>query len=168
MRVGVGVGAVMLGGCDAVAEAKARVLGEGAAEAAAPVEVAAPPAPVARATPDAPEPMLLPRDGIAGVVEQARSQAATPSSDRVATTAVTPVEDIDRPRFEPEGSRGFVPYEGGLGALASAPAPAERTTASPKPRTRPRPKTARPVEAEPCDPLAAPVREWSCGPCGRG
>lgn len=162
MRVGVGVGAVMLGGCDAVAEAKARVLGEEAAAAS----------PVAEA-PAAPEPLLLSRDGVAAVVEDAvaRSKAAQAEADRAASRSSTVplVEDLGRPRGEPEGSRSFVPYAGGS-ALATAPASPERPVASERPRTRPRPKLARPVEAEPCDPapVTTPEREWVCGPCGRG
>jgi len=153
MRVGVGVGAVMMGGCDAVADAKARVLGE-ETEVSTPVEVAATPAPAAaEASPAAPEPMLLAREGVAGVVEQARTKAAV---DRTAPAPVLPVEDLGRPRTEPEGSPAFVPYDGGSGALAVAPVEPERTTASAKPRTRPQ------------RPKPAPVREWVCGPCGRG
>lgn len=173
MRVGVGVGAVVLGsGCDAIAEAKARVLGDDAEVVAkTPVE---PPlaAPVVTA-PVAPEPMLLGREGMAGVVEQtiARSNAAALAEDRVAEPRpriATPVEDLGRPRSEPESSHAFVPYagEGGsIGAIAVAPEP---PLAAEKPRTRTRPKPVRTVEAEPCDPLAAPPREWVCGPCGRG
>lgn len=164
MRVGVGVGAVMLGGCDAVAEAKARVLGDEAA--ATPTEAAATQAPaVEAAAPPAPEPLLLSRDGVGGVVEEVRAKV---SLDRPAPTTVPSVEDLGRPRPEPEGSRAFVPYDGGVGALAVAPALPERTTAAPKPRPRARPKAVRPIESEPCDPIAPPEREWVCGPCGRG
>lgn len=163
MRVGVGVGAVVLGGCDAVAEAKARVLGETQPEVLEPAAAEAP-APAAIATaPIPPEPLLLSRDGVSGVVEDAvaRSKAGAASS------TPRPIEELAPPRFEPEGSRGFVPYEGGGGALASAPPSSER----PRPKVvRSRPKAVRPVETEPCDPavIATPTREWSCGPCGRG
>jgi hypothetical protein len=178
MRVGVGVGAVMLGGCDAIAEAKARVLGEDPAEVTAEAEAAAdaPAAPVAEA-PIAPEPMLLSRDGMAGVVEDtlARSRAAELGGDRpdARSSTVPPVEDLGRPRTEPEGSHLFVPFAGSGGVIAGATPTPEREVASSKPRTRPRPKLARPVEDEPCDPgistpIVAPEREWSCGPCGRG
>lgn len=162
MRVGVGVGAVMLGGCDAVAEAKARVLGE---ETKVSEEVSAEVAPVAApvaTAPTAPEPMLLGRDGVAGVVEdvRARSNAAALASDRSVETrpsVVPPVEDLGRPRSEPEGSHAFVPYsEASVGALAVAP---ERPLAAEKPRTRTRPKPVHKPE---------PPREWVCGPCGRG
>lgn len=159
MRVGVGVGAVMMGGCDAVAEAKARVLGEDATEVSASAEVAATPTEaVVAATPIAPEPLLLNREGVAGVVEEVRTKAA---AGRPAPAPVPPVEDLGRPRSEP--SRAFVPYDSGsVGSIATAPAPApapERATVSPTPRPRPRPKVSRPVE---------PEREWVCGPCGRG
>lgn len=175
MRVGVGVGAVMLGGgCDAIAEAKARVLGEDAVEVEETVtEVVA--APVA-AAPAAPEPMLLPRDGMAKAVEDAvassKAASLSGSSSKVEPSPVPPVEDLGRPRTEPEGERGFVPYDGGsVGAIAGASITPERTESSEKPRPRPRPKLARPiVEDEPCDPgtIATPSTGWVCGPCGRG
>jgi hypothetical protein len=161
----VGVGAVMLGGgCDVVSEAKARVFGEEQAVVEAEAEVEAP---AARAeAPVAPEPMLLSRGGVAGVVEQslARSEAAPGAAP------VPPVEDLGR-RFAPEGSRGFVPYDGGVGALASAPPAGGRPVATAKPRPRAKPRVARPDE--PCDPgLTAAVEPrdggWQCGPCGRG
>ena len=170
MRVGVGVGAVVLGsGCDAIAEAKARVLGDDAEVTA---DVAVEPVPTTP-PPTTPEPMLLGRDGVAGVVEQtiARSNAAALADDRVASPRpriATPVEDLGRPRSDPERSHAFVPYagEGGsIGAIAVAPEP---PLAAEKPRTRTRPKPVRAAEPEPCDPLAAPPREWVCGPCGRG
>jgi hypothetical protein len=172
MRVGVGVGAVVLGGCDAVAEAKARVLGETEVEVVEVVEPAAAeaPAPTVIATaPIAPEPLLLSREGVAGVVGDAveRSKAGAAGERSSSELAPRPVEDLGRPRFEPEGSRGFVPYDGGSGALASAPPSSER----PRPKVvRSRPKAVRPIEAEPCDPavIATPEREWTCGPCGRG
>lgn len=164
MRVGVGVGAVMLGGggCDAIAEAKARVLGEDAVEVEETVTEAPAAAPVA-AAPAAPEPMLLTRDGMAKVVEDAVADATRESKP----SPVPPVEDLGRPRTEPESSRGFVPYDGGSGgAIAGAPITPERTE-----KPRPRPKLARPVvEDEPCDPgpVATPGSGWVCGPCGRG
>jgi hypothetical protein len=175
MRVGVGVGAVMLGGCDAIAEAKARVLGEDSATVEAEAAAEAPVAPVAQA-PIAPEPLLLSRDGVAGVVEDtlARSKAAELGGDRgePRSSTVPPVEDLGR-RFEPEGSSEFVPYAGAGGVIAGATPTPERLATSEKPRSRPRPKLARPVEDEPCDPgistpIAAPGPEWVCGPCGRG
>lgn len=175
MRVGVGVGAVMLGGgCDAIAEAKARVLGEEAEVSAEAALVEAPVAAPIATAPTAPEPMLLGRDGVAGVVEDAviRSKSTSVESDRSQSSpsVVLPVEDLGRPRSEPEGSHAFVPYsEGGgsIGALAIAP---ERPVAAEKPRTRTRtrPKPVRTAESEPCDPVEAPAREWVCGPCGRG
>lgn len=161
MRVGVGVGAVMLGGCDMVTEAKARVFGEDEVEAAVEVEAEVEPA----AAPSAPEPMLLSRGGVAGVVDDvARSQSSR-------EPAAPPVRDLGR-RFgesEPEGSRAFVPYDGEAGALAIAPAPV-RTAAPSKPRNKR--KVARPDE--PCDPALAsvgttrPGPEWQCPACGRG
>jgi hypothetical protein len=172
MRVGVGVGAVMLGGggCDAIAEAKARVLGEDAVEVEEPVTEAPAAAPVV-AAPAAPEPMLLTRGGMAKVVEEAVASSKTPSlsgtTGEAKPSPVPPVEDLGRPRTEPEGSRGFVPYDGGSGgAIAGAPITPERTE-----KPRPRPKLARPVvEDEPCDPgqVATPSSGWVCGPCGRG
>lgn len=172
MRVGVGVGAVMLGGgCDAIAEAKARVLGDEAVVAEAPVAAA----PIATA-PIAPEPLLLTRDrdGMAGLVDDAVARSKAPGLDgdrsNARPTAVLPIEDLGRPRSEPEGSHAFVPYaEGGssTSSIAIAIAP-ERPVAAEKPRTRTRPKRVRTAESEPCDPLAAPVGEWVCGPCGRG
>jgi hypothetical protein len=164
VRVGVGVGAVMLGGCDVVSEAKARVFGEEQAEVAAQAEAEAP---VAEAeAPVAPAPMLLTRGGVAGVVEEtvARSEAAP------AVAPVPPVQDLGR-RFAPEGSPAFVPYDGGVGALASAPASGGRTVAPAKPRPRAKPRAARPDE--PCEPTLATAVEppdtgWQCGPCGRG
>ena len=171
MRVGVGVGAVMMGGgCDAIAEAKARVLGE-ELEVAADVTVVTPVAAPVAAAPAAPEPMLLGREGVAGVVEDAmaRSNAAKLEGERSTTppTFVPPVEDLGRPRREPEGSHAFVPYGGSssVGTLAIAP---ERTEPAEEPRSRTRPKRARTVEAEPCDPSPEPVSTWVCGPCGRG
>jgi hypothetical protein len=163
VRVGVGVGAVMmLGGCDMVSEAKARVFGEEQATVAAQAQVEAP---LVQA-PVAPEPMLLSRGGVAGVVAEtvARSEAAATAAP------VPPVQDLGRP-FAPEGSRGFVPYDGGVGALASAPLSGGRTVATAKPRPRAKPRVARPDE--PCDPgLTAAVEPsdggWQCGPCGRG
>ena len=173
MRVGVSVSAMMMGGCDAVAEAKARVLGDEPAAAEAPV--AAPTAaPVATTT--APEPMLLPRDGISGVVADtvARSKASELDGDRSFSSPrpVSPVEPA-RPHTEPEGSRSFVPFSGSGGAIAGTVEAPTREVASPKPRTRPRPKLARPVEDEPCDPAVSalvtePKGGWVCGPCGRG
>jgi hypothetical protein len=176
MRVGVGVGAVMLGGgCDAISEAKARVHGEDVVKVEATVTEAPATAPVA--APAAPEAMLLTRDGMAKTVEDvvASSKAASlsGSASEAKSSPVPPVEDLGRPRTEPEGSRAFVPYAGGSGgALAGAPITPERTETSEKPRSRPRPKLARPVvEDEPCDPgtvVATPGPGWSCGPCGRG
>jgi hypothetical protein len=166
MRVGVGVGAVMLGGCDMVTEAKARVFGE-EADVAAATEAAPTPAPAVEAAP-APEPLLLSRGGVAGVVEDlARTKAAPPST----SSSVPPVNDLGRPLATPEGSHAFVPYDGGVGSLAGAP-PSFGATATPtKPRPRSKPRVAR-VD-EPCDPaLATPVGPsgsgWECGPCGRG
>lgn len=174
MRVGVGVGAVMLGGgCDAIAEAKARVLGEEAEVSADAAVVEAPVATPIAAAPTTPEPMLLGRDGVAGVVEDVvtRSKSTSLENDRSPSrpSGVPPVEDLGRPRSEPEGSHAFVPYSdrsGSVGALAIAP---ERPVVAEKPRTRTRPKPVRAVEeSEPCDPLEAPVGAWICGPCGRG
>lgn len=168
VRVGLGVGAVMLGGCDVVSEAKARVFGEEQAPVAAQAQVEAPV--VEAEAPAAPEPMLLEpmlveRGGVAGVVEEtlARSEAAP-------GLAPPPVQDLGR-RFEPEGSRGFVPYDGDVGALASAPPSGGGKVATSKPRPRAKPRVARPDE--PCDPgLTAAVEPsdggWQCGPCGRG
>jgi hypothetical protein len=156
-----------LGGCDAVAEAKAFVLGE--AEQAEQVEqvqaaeAVTTPAAEPSAAP-APEPLLLSRDGVAGLVEDAvaRSKAAAPQP------VPPPVEDLGR--VEPEGSRAFVPFDDGSGAVAGGVAGPERPRIASKPRSRPRPKLARPVEDEPCDPViaTAPAGEWQCGPCGRG
>jgi len=181
MRVGVSVSAMMMGGCDAIAEAKARVLGDEPAEAPAAVEAPVA-APVATTT-TAPEPMLLPRDGISGVVADtvARSKASAIEGDRSQSLSqsrpLPPVEDLGRPRSEPESSRSFVPFSGSgsSGALAGTVEVSTREVASPTPRTRPRPKLARPVEDEPCDPsVSTPITApepgggWVCGPCGRG
>jgi hypothetical protein len=169
MRVGVGVGAVMLGGgCDAISEAKARVLGEDEVKVEATVTETPAAAPVA-AAPAAPEPMLLPRDGMAKTVEDViASSKSAPLSGSISESKpspVPPVEDLGRPRTEPEGSHAFVPYAGGSGsgsAVAVAPITPERTETSEKPRSRPRPKIARPVVED------EPGPGWSCGPCGRG
>ncbi len=178
MRVGVGVGAVMLSGCDAVAEAKARVLGEEAAATETKVAADAPaPAPVA-APPVAPEPMLLSRDdGMASLVQDAVAKSKAESGVTAPTvpppTPVLPVEDLGRPRPEPEGSHAFVPYAG-RGSTLTGVLPEPERFDSVKPRERPRPKLARPVEDEPCEPgkvgssTTPPEREWVCGPCGRG
>ena len=176
MRVGVGVGAVMLGGgCDAIAEAKARVLGDDAVEVTADASATQAPAatPIA-AAPIAPEPLLLTRDrdGMAGLVDDAVARSKTPALDsnrsNARPTAALPIEDLGRPRSEPEGSHAFVPYaEGGSSTAALAIAP-ERPVSAEKPRTRTRPKPVRTAESEPCDPVKAPVGEWVCGPCGRG
>lgn len=168
MRVGVGVGAVMLGGCDVVSEAKARVFGDEpseevavAAEAEAPVAVSEAPA--------APEPLLLSRGGIAGVVQDISRDQTTPE-----LAAPPPVRDLGRTFAErerdPAGSHAFVPYEGPAGAIAVAPEPI-RAAAPSKPRPRPKRKAARPDE--PCDPSfvaveAAPDSGWQCPACGRG
>jgi hypothetical protein len=173
MRVGVGVGAVMLGGgCDAIAEAKARVLGDEAAEVNVDASATQTPAatPIATA-PIAPEPLLLGRDGMAGLVDDAVARSKSPLDTNRSDprpTAVLPIEDLGRPRSEPEGSHAFVPYaEGGSSIAAIAIAP-EPPLSVEKPRTRTRPKPLRTAESEPCNPLEAPVGEWVCGPCGRG
>lgn len=163
MRVGVGVGAVVLGGCDLVEQAKARVLGEGdaVAEHAVTAEVAS--APAVEAAP-APEPLLLGRSGVAGVVEDAIEHAE-------AAPVPPPIEDLGRPRVvEPEGSRAFVPYDGG--SLVSRPPSLGRVTAPAKPRARSKPRVVRPAD-EPCDPVLATSepprdRKWECLACGRG
>jgi hypothetical protein len=176
MRVGVGVGAVMLGGgCDAISEAKARVLGEDAVKVEATGTEAPAAAPVA-AAPTAPEPMLLTRDGMSKTVEDvvasSKSASLSGSTSDAKPSPVPPVEDLGRPRIEPEGSRGFVPYDGGsVGVVAGVTPVPEGTETFEKPRSRPRPKLARPVvEDEPCDPgpVATPGSGWVCGPCGRG
>ncbi|MCX4239924.1 hypothetical protein [Paraliomyxa miuraensis] len=171
MRVGVGVGAVMLGGCDLVDEAKARALGE---EEAVAEQTAADPAPQAQptSTPDSPEPMLLGRSPLATAVEQAVTRA-TPT----APPPINDLGDLDRPSTppsvrsttEPEGSRPFIPYDDGTGTLALAPLTTKSTkTTKPRPRKS---KVARPVD-EPCDPqlvaVDPPRGKWDCPACGRG
>lgn len=162
MRVGLGVGAVALGGCDAVADAKARVLGQQASAPAA-AEAAAEPAPVP--VDAAPEPLLLSRGGVSGVVDEvrARSQAGdVQGAPRDPVSEAAPLGPLARPG---EGSAAFVPYEGAGAGGALAVAPVE-----PAPVTKPRRQRPPRVTApdEPCDPAPVTAPEWVCGPCGRG
>jgi len=159
VRIGVGVGAVLLGGCDLVEDAKAQALGEPVATPVASELSDAEPSGEPTAEPT-PEPMLLSR-GVSGVVQDSIAKSESPGEP-------TPplVADLGRAPIE-EGPRGFVPYDGGLGAVASAPP----TPIRPAIRSRPRP---RPTVDEPCDPGLSvavepgPDREWQCLACGRG
>lgn len=185
MRVGVGVGAVLLGGCDlideAAAEAEARPeqveaeAGPEQVEAEARPQIAADTSEVSRA-PAAPgaslerraqEPAATasePEDahGVAGLVAEAIER----SRQEPASGRPEPIRDLGRPAAEPEGDRAFIPYDGGTGTVAAAP-----STLAPRPRRRPRRKVAAPVD-EPCDPgsvVASPPGDWDgCPACGRG
>ncbi len=142
-----GVGAVVLAGCDLVADAKASVFGEDEVVATAPQSEAVEAA--TRAEPP-PEPMLLSR-GVGDVVER--------TLDKPKPVVVEPVSTVGRafhrPGVEPVASRKFVPYE-------------SKTT----PRTR-RSRKARSADA-PCNPGSSkskPVGRnsgWDCPACGRG
>ncbi len=170
----------MLGGCDLVDEAKARVLGSEPTVTESEDEaeiVAVSDAPAH----EAPEPMLLGRRGVAGVVEKTVAQSdPTPRSELESIadlgrpaprSELESIADLGRPA-EPKGSSEFVPYDDGTGVIAEAPISEMRPSIRPRPRRpRPTPRIATPVD-EPCDPGLAsttvPDREWECLACGRG
>lgn len=158
----------MLGGCDPVAEIGSALESEAEAEVAVAEAVAAEDvaAEAAAAEAEPTKPLLLGREGVAGVVEQTlqRSGPATASEP-------PPIADLGRP-VAPEGERAFVPYDGGSGAVASAPPSLTRPSVRPRPRPRPRPQPRVDAVDEPCDPaletVASPPRGWDCPACGRG
>ena len=148
VRVGVGVGAVMLGGCD-LAEPVATTTEPDVAAAAESMEPAAP---------TKHEPMLLSRHVI-DAAEEARAKTAEPEARPLRVEVTTPrTEKI-------EDGEGFVPY------VVDPTAEGIIATASPKPRPRVRrPKRERVVD-EPCATESIGVGEpsgWDCPACGRG
>lgn len=170
LRVGVGVGAVLLAGCDLADEVKAAVAGE-------PETVA-----VAEATNDAsaakaPEPAAAPKaGGLAGKVAQAIDEAkpepspeagGSPRLEPLLGFSEAPEREPASPRVEPEDVTAFVPF-----GEASTRAPTRI-----KPRSKARPKVEEPLAIapdEPCDPAVSPVLGSAppdrdpCPACGRG
>lgn len=160
------MGAVLLGGCDLVDEARAQPAG---AEPTVVAEVAAASEPASAVDePEVPQPMLLTRGGVSEIVQETVA-GSEPIARPVTIAEPPPINDLGRPAPEPESS-AFVPYDGGTGTVATAPASLVRPKVEPRTRPRPRPLAVEPDE--PCDPglVAAtpPDREWECLACGRG
>jgi hypothetical protein len=158
LRVGVGVGAVLLAGCDLVDEVKAAVGGE--SEAVAVAEPAGEDA-------DAPAPKP---GGLAGKVAQAIDEAQPkphpePRLEPLLDLPKAPERETSSPA-EPEDVTAFVPFG----------EPSGRTPTRIKPRSKARP-IERPLAIapdEPCDPAVSPVLGSAppdrdpCPACGRG
>lgn len=165
LRVGVGVGAVLLAGCDLVDEVKAAVGGESETVA---VAERADDADAAK-TPEAAAPKA---GGLAGKVAQAIDEAKPeplpePRLEPLLDLPKAPERETSSPRAEPEDVTAFVPF-----GEASA-----RTPTRIKPRAKPRPKLEEPLAIapdEPCDPAVSPVLGSAppdrdpCPACGRG
>ncbi len=155
VRVGVGVSAVVLGGCDFVDQAQARVFGE---DPAVPVAVEEPAADSPQAPQESPEPLLMSR-GVAKIVEQSidRAEAAAPP---VRSFESTSSGIGTRVQSEPGA---FIPYEGGRRIVAARPT-----------KRRSGRRHARRVVDEPCNTevgtvMPEPGPKWGeCMACGRG
>lgn len=160
LRVGVGVGAVLLAGCDLVDDVKGAISGEAEAEAIAELR--------SEAAASTSAPAAKPSGGLAGKVARALDEVepeAEPQPERLAVLPKAPADEPDRstPRpeleDEPEDVTAFVPFGG-----TSAKLPPRI-----KPRIKPRPSAPiaiAPSPDEPCDP--APSPRDPCPACGRG
>jgi hypothetical protein len=164
LRVGVGVGAVLLAGCDLVDEVKSAVGGESETVA---VAERADDADAAK-TPEAAAPKA---GGLAGKVAQAIDEAKPeplpePRLEPLLDLPKAPERETSSPRAEPEDVTAFVPFG----------EPSGRTPTRIKPRSKARP-IERPLAIapdEPCDPALSPVLGSAppdrdpCPACGRG
>ncbi|MEM9462334.1 MAG: hypothetical protein AAGF11_49760 [Myxococcota bacterium] len=155
VRVGIGIGAVVLGGCDLVDEAESAVQEPAPAPTETIASASSPAEPPAKPL----TPLLLDRPGVAGVVEQTIERARAQPAPQP-----PPIADLGRP-VEPEPDPAFIPYEGGTPAVSAPPVFTTRPPVRRRPRSRPK---ASPPSVDPGLAVTSPDRGWECLACGRG
>lgn len=159
IRVGVGVGAVMLGGCDLADRAREALSPADEAVASAEPEIAPEPEPAVQ-----PEPAPARAEGIPGKVAQALDAAKSEAElepEPFALPQATPAPS------EPEDITAFVPFGG-----SKAPTRPKAAARGPRPTSKP---LAIAEVDEPCGVISAPVASPTprpshrpCPACGRG